>query len=50
MVTTKSSETMAEAEYLRSQRTTSQADVDKNAAEHDVHDIPAAVRWSAVAH
>jgi hypothetical protein len=50
MGTNKSSETLAEAAYLRSLRTTSQAEEDEKARQHDVHDIPAAERWSALAH
>lgn len=50
MGTTKSSETLAVAAYLRSARTTTQAQVDENTREHDKDHLPADVRWSAVAH
>lgn len=50
MVTIKSSETMAEAEYLRSMRTQTQTEVDELARKHDADDIPAEDRWSSVAH
>lgn len=50
MGTNKSSETMSEVEYLRSMRTTSQTQVDDHARKRDADDVPAEVRWSAVAH
>lgn len=50
MGTIKSSETLAEAAYLRSARTTTQVQVDEITREHDRDDLPADVRWSAVAH
>lgn len=50
MGTIKSSESLSLAEYLRSQRTTTQAEVDEIAAEHDAADVSADVRWSALAH
>lgn len=50
MGTTTSSETIDYAEYLRSKRTSTQADVDRVAAEHDVDDFSARDRWSSVAY
>lgn len=50
MGTIKSSETLAEAEYLRARRVTTQAQVEEADRLHDKDDIPAAVRWSSVAH
>ncbi len=50
MGTIQSSENLAFADYLRSQRTTTQAEVDAVTAEHDRDDIPAGERFSALAH
>jgi hypothetical protein len=50
MVTIESSESLAEAEYLRSQRTLSVEQVEKRARQHDIDDVSAEERWSAVAH
>lgn len=48
MGTIKSSETPTLAEALRAQRCTTQAEQDENARQHDVDDLPADVRWSAL--
>jgi hypothetical protein len=50
MGTIESSETLAEAAYLRSARSTTQAEQDENARQHDVDALPADVRWSALTH
>lgn len=50
MVTIKSSETMAEAEHMRSLRSTTQAEADAEARERSKDDVPAETRWSGVAH
>lgn len=50
MGTIKSSETPTLAAYLRSQRTTSEAEVHESARTHGADDIPADMRWSSIAH
>jgi len=48
MGTTQSSETLSFADFLRSQRTTTQAQVDARTKEHDKHDVPAHERFASV--
>lgn len=50
MGTNRSSETLAEADYFRSLRLTSQVEEDEKTAERDASDITATERWSALAH
>lgn len=50
MGTNKSSETLAEAAYLRSLRSTTQAEEDERARQRDAIDVSAEERWSSLAH
>lgn len=50
MGTINSSETRSEVDYLRSMRTTTQAEVDEMTRRRDAEDLPAEVRWSSLTH